>query len=247
MIAADRSLYRAGMTSDPGAEGHAAIPFRGWIADSAPEFRKELLRWARPQAFAAGAVIYQAGETNQSVFGVRSGVVVVQARNTHPDALLLHMLWPGDWFGTFPALRQRQRLFSATARTNVELLYVPGEHLQVMLDRRPEWVAELARDAISGLEAATQGAVDLLIRDASARCAAVLLRLSGQRWPAPQVGAQPVEIPATQGEIAMLCNLSKNTLSRVLNEFSDAGLLRLGYRSITIHDPARMRAIADAG
>lgn len=235
------------MTPDPGAEDHAAVPSRGWIADSCPGFRQELLRGARPLLFRAGSVIYRAGETSQSLFGIRTGVVVIQANNAHADALLLHMLRPGEWFGTLPALRQKQRIFSAAARTDVDLLHVPGEHLQAMLNRRPEWMAELARDSIRALEVAMQGAVDLLIRNASARCAAVLLRLSGQRWPTPEAGPELVEIPATQGEIAMLCNMSKNTLSRVLNDFSDDGLVRLGYRSITIHDPASLRVIADVG
>jgi hypothetical protein len=40
----------------------------------------------------------------QDMFGISSGVVTMQSRLTHPDAVLLHMLRPGEWFGTVPVL-----------------------------------------------------------------------------------------------------------------------------------------------
>ena len=45
-------------------------------------------------------MIYQADNAGQDVFGISSGVVTVQGKFTHPDAVLLHMLRPGEWFGT---------------------------------------------------------------------------------------------------------------------------------------------------
>jgi CRP-like cAMP-binding protein len=92
-----------------------------------------------------------------------------------------------------------------------------------------------------------QIAVDLLIRDASARCAAVLLRLAGRRWISGPDADLPSEIPASQSELATLCNVSRNTFSRVVKEFSDRRLVTLNYRSLTVNDPARLRGIAEAG
>ena len=90
-----------------------------------------------------------------------------------------------------------------------------------------------------------QIAADLLIHDASARCAAVLLRLAGRRWSSGPDADLPSEIPASQSEIAMLCNVSRNTFSRVAKQFSSRGLVTLDYRSLTVNDPARLRVVAD--
>ena len=92
-----------------------------------------------------------------------------------------------------------------------------------------------------------QIAADLLIRDASARCAAVLLRLASRRWASGPEADLPSEIPASQTELAMLCNLSRNTFSRVVKGFSGRRLVTLDYRSLHVNDPARLRAIADSG
>ena len=118
----------------------AGFPIRGWFADSHPEFRREVLALARPRSYAAGSVIYQADEAGQDVFGISSGVVTFQSKLTHPDAVLLHMLRPGEWFGTVSLLLERGRRVSAVARTDVSLLRVPGDDLRALLRRRPEWL-----------------------------------------------------------------------------------------------------------
>jgi len=235
------------MTDSRDLNVSASFPIRGWFADSDPEFRRELLALARPKSYAAGSVIYQADEIGQDVFGISSGVVTLQSKLTHADAVLLHMLWPGEWFGTVSLLLERGRRVTALARTDVNLLRVPGDELRALLRRRPAWFAELGRDAIYNMDLAMQIAADLLIRDASARCAAVLLRLAGRRWASGPDADLPAEVPASQSEIAMLCNVSRNTFSRLVKEFSHRRLVTLNYRSLTVNDPARLRVVADAG
>jgi CRP-like cAMP-binding protein len=131
--------------------------------------------------------------------------------------------------------------------TDVNLVRVPGDELRALLRRRPEWVAEIGRDAVHYMDLGMQIAADLLIRDASARCAATLLRLAGRRWVSGPDADLPSEIPASQTELAMLCNVSRNTFSRVVKEFSSRRLVSLNYRSLTVNDPARLRVVADAG
>jgi len=187
------------MAKAGGTSVQARFPIRGWFADCHPRFRREFLALARPKSCAAGSVIYQAGEAGQDVFGISSGFVVLQCRFTHADAVQLHMLRPGDWFGTLPLFLERTRRVTAVARTDVDILRIPGDELRTLLGRRPEWYAELGRDAVYSLD------------------------------------------------LAMLCNLSRNTCSRVVKEFSSRGLVTLNYRILTLNDPARLRVVADAG
>ena len=235
------------MTKSSGATVESCLPIRGWFADCTPRFRREFLALGRPKFYAAGSVIYQADDVGQDVFGISSGVVTVQSKFTHPDAVLLHMLRPGDWFGIVPVLLKRSRVVTTVARTDVDLLRVPGDEVRALLRRRPEWFAELGREPIYTMDLAMQIAADLLIRDAAARCAAVLLRLAGRRSASATDADLPSEIPASQTELAMLSNVSRNTFSRVVREFSSRRLVTLDYRSLTVNDPARLRDVADSG
>lgn len=225
----------------------ASCPIRGWFAQSHPQFRSDIFALARPKSCAAGSVIYQAGDFGHDIFGISSGVVVLQGRLTHPDAVLMHLMRPGEWFGTVPALLEQSRRVTAVARTDVDLLRVPGDELLALLRRRPEWFAELGRDAVYQMDLAMQIAVDLMIRHAPARCAAVLLRLASRRWAWGADADLPSEIPASQDELAMHCNVSRNTFSRVVKGFASRGLVTLNYRTLTVDDPARLRVVADSG
>ena len=187
-------MAKARVTSVP-----AGVPIRGWFADSHPHFRRDLLALARPKSRAAGSVLLQASDVGTDVFGVACGVVSMQCRFTNSDAVLLQMLWPGDWFGTFPRIVERgHRRISAVARSDTELRRVPGDDLRQLLRRR----------------------------------------LAGQRWASGPYANLSTEIPASQAEIAMLCNVSRNTFSRVLKGFSSRRLVTIGYKSLTVNDPA---------
>jgi CRP-like cAMP-binding protein len=236
------------MTSTGSPDVPTGFPIRGWLADCSTEFRREFLELGRPKSFSAGGVIYRTDDATAELFGIISGVVTVQCRFAHPDAVLLHLLWPGEWFGGQDLLAGRSRRYTTVARTDVELLRVPGDEMRALLQRHPEGVAKLARNSVYGLDLAMQTASDLLIPDASARCAATLLRLADRRWATGPHGDLPSEIPAaSQTELAMLCNVSRKTFSRVIGDFSRRRLVTVGYRSLTVHDPAQLRIVADSG
>lgn len=220
-------------------------PWRGWFAQSHPEFCRQLLELARPRFCPADSVIYRADEQSHELFGLVSGIVEVQGRLPHPDAVLMHFIHPGHWFGGSPIVAERPRRVSARARTDVELLSVLGDDLRDLLAQQPQWWQEIGRELVFAFDLALVTASDLLIRDVSARCAAVLLRFADRRSSFEPGCALQSEIPAAQAELAMACNVSRNTFATVLRRFEEAGWIRSGYRSIVVVDPAAMRALAD--
>lgn len=222
-----------------------AIPVRGWFAKCSPDVRHKILGLARPKHYPAGSVVFRAGDVGADVFGIISGVVTVECRFTHPDATLLHMLWPGEWFATLEAVTERYRRITVVVKTDAQLLRVPGEELQALLRLHPQDTFNLAYNPAYYLDVAMQAAADLLIRDAAARCAATLLRLARRRWASDPESTLPIEIPSSQSELAMLTNLSRSTFGRVIREFASRGLVTVNYRSLTLNDPARLRDIVE--
>lgn len=235
------------MPDSSGSSTTLPLPVRGWFADCSPAFRSALLAAARPRQFEAGAMLYRAEETTTDLFAILTGVITVQCRFAHPDAVLLHFLWPGHWFGSLDVLAGRRRRYSAIARTNVALLQIPSGDVRALLQAFPEGAARLGGNAVYGFDMSMQAAADLLIRDAAARCAAVVLRLADRRWASGHQADVPVEIPVSQTELAMLCNVSRKTLSGVLRRFAEEGLLTAGYRTLTLHRPRLLRIVSDAG
>ena len=148
------------MPETPANIMQSTLPDRGWFADCSPDLRREILALARLKSLAAGSVVFRAGDVGGDLFRIVSGVVTVQCRFTHQDAVLLHMLWAGEWFGTMEVMVERNRNYTAIARTDVTLLRLPGNELQALLRRRPEGIIMLGRHAVYGLDLAMQAAAD---------------------------------------------------------------------------------------
>jgi CRP/FNR family transcriptional regulator, cyclic AMP receptor protein len=100
--------------------------------------------------------------------------------------------------------------------------------------------------ALMNTSIAMSAADDLLIRDASRRCNATLLRLAGLR---NARGLTPPlsEVDVTQEELAYLSNLSRNATGLLLRDLEKRGLIELGYKSIRILDAAALQDFVRSG
>lgn len=223
----------------------SAVAWRGWFAECDQEFRRALLKLARRRSHPAQTVIYRAEEESHELFGVVSGYVEVQARVPHADAVFTHLIHAGHWFGAAPMTAGRPRRVTALSRTDVQLIYVVAEDLRDVLERHPAWWQQLGREVVYALDVMLQIASDLLIPDTTARCATVLLRFADRRSAHLKRFSTPSEIPATQTELAMACNVSRNTFNEVLRRFESAGWVQIGYRSIRVTDPAALLRLVE--
>lgn len=57
--------------------------------------------------------------------------------------------------------------------------------------------------------------------------------------------ATPPIIAVAQDELGAMANLTRHTISPILHGLAAAGLIALGYRTITIHKADVLRVIAD--
>jgi CRP-like cAMP-binding protein len=76
---------------------------------------------------------------------------------------------------------------------------------------------------------------DTVFKSVPARIAATLCLLAAEQQKRP-VG-RGVQIALTHEQIAALTGRSRETTTRVLDEYADRGLLRLGRGKVPIHDP----------
>jgi len=107
------------------------------LASLTPDFidhlrdRVELLR------FTPGQVICSQGEPADSFYLVRLGFVKVSQHRPGGD-LILAYLARGSYFGEMAFLTGTPRIATCSALDHVEVVRVPGEDFQLMLDRFPE-------------------------------------------------------------------------------------------------------------
>ena len=72
--------------------------------------------------------------------------------------------------------------------------------------------------------------------------AQIASRLHGYSF--PWGGGGPATLPIRQDELAELTGFSRKTVNLILRDFAKRGLVKTGYRSISVLDPAGLHAIA---
>ena len=123
------------------------------------------------------------------------------------------------------------------------MLHLPPQALLEIVAADPgawRWfgVAAMVHNSV-----AIGAADDLMIRDNVKRCAAVLLRLGGCRYPG-QHDLPPIEVDVSQKDFATLTKLTRTTAGAVLRKFEAAGHIDVPDRRVRILAPDARRANA---
>ena len=226
------------------AAGTQSLKSSGWLKETPSEFADAVLANCHWRAIAAGQTIQHAGDTHAGIFGLARGTVAITTSLGSPDAPMLHIGHPGLWFGYVALFKGRAVPNGIVARSDVLVAGMAQSQLEQLLAKHPPWWRYIGLLGVIYGNAAANIAADMMIRDSARRCAAALLRLADCRFELA-VGVQTVHAPLSQDELAAIANLSRTSISTILREFDEQGLISLGYRSVTLNDPSRLRAMVD--
>jgi CRP/FNR family transcriptional regulator, cyclic AMP receptor protein len=212
-----------------------------WLDRQPEDFREKLLSFAQTHPYSAQTPISHMGDEPQHFIGVLEGCVELTWAGLSGESTLLHLFWPGDWIGEYALITGQFRRGSLRARTKATVAFVQTRDLGRMLQEQPGWwkcLAELAADR-AGLAADCM--VDLMHRRPDVRCIAVLLRLAGSRVD-DEVAVDEQFVPLSQEELAVLANLSRNSVGTVLRQLRRSGLVDVRYGGVVIRSMKRLRA-----
>ena len=218
----------------------ALLSQTGWLSHIPKNIRDEFLNLCRCYKAGPAQAITHGGEESGGIFGIVSGVAGVYSATGSSEGPLIHIAGRSFWFGLFPVTNGRPRIISVTARNTCLVARISQFDLQGMLERNPEMWRWLNLLSLESAALAVQALSDLLISDTERRCATVLLRIAGCR----ESGDAPADAILTQADLAALSNLSRPTVSLVVQSLVRRGLISTGYRAITIHSPALLRRFA---
>ena len=226
-------------------EGMDILSQRGWLAGTPSEFRSFMIDRSQWQEVEAGTQIQAGGEESGDIIGLASGIIELRSIQGRSDTPIMHFARPVFWIGySSVAFDHRPHKVEATASTKVWLARVPIGPLKKLLVENPTYWQCFLRPAFFFADIALNVAADLLIRDSSRRCSAVLLRLSGRRFEESGESDQ-VEVLVTQDDLASAANLSRTSVRSILQRLATRGLIKQSYRGIIISDFGALRAFVD--
>jgi CRP/FNR family transcriptional regulator, cyclic AMP receptor protein len=202
-----------------------------------------LLERVNRKAMAQDAVIMHEGSAGENVALVLAGRVKLVARGVGDRSVVLAIRGPGELVGEMAALGGTRRSATAIAVEDVELGILPGEDFRGFLREHPDAALVLLRSLVGRMTEATRGLVELATQDSVGRVARRLIDLGANHG--SSVG--PYELELTQDELASWTGATRETVSRALRLMRQLGWVATGHRTITVLDPAAVRARGGEG
>ena len=194
----------------------------------------ELTERARRRRFAAGEVVFHAGDPADTLHLVRSGRFAVRITTEFGATATLNVVGPGGAFGELALLTpEAPRSATVAALEDAETLSIHQLDFDRLRRRRPQTDALLVEILAARVRELSEQLVEALHIPADTRVRRRLLDVVGA-YGSAEAGAV---VPLTQEELASLAGTSRATVNRVLRDEQARGALELSRGRTTLLDP----------
>jgi len=186
--------------------------------------------------FGKGELIYSPFDRADAMYIVQSGRVRLYRSAHDGRQLTLAMLDPGMSFGQVAVLEHELQDAYAEALTDCSVRLLTADALERAMAEHPQLALNLMRALASRLRDAEDQVESLAFRPVPARLAGKLLELMDRYGRVTPNGIR-IDERFTHLQLAEMIGTSRETLTKVLNELREEGLLDVRDRLIWILDP----------
>jgi CRP/FNR family transcriptional regulator, cyclic AMP receptor protein len=199
---------------------------------------------APARIFAAGELLYTPHRPVDVLFLLKRGRIRIFRVSPDGRALTTAIVPAGTMFGEMVLLGQRMYDNYAEALDEAHTCVMDRADVHRLLLSDPRIAARIVEILGRRLVAMERRLSDTVFNSVPRRVAATLCALVTEQAAASPDGTRRVAL--THEQIAALVGTSRETVTKALGEFAARGLIRLGRGRITVVDPARLAAEADA-
>jgi CRP-like cAMP-binding protein len=199
--------------------------------------RVELEKFAevtREKSYPKGSVILFEDDPGDSLFVVREGRVKVVLIGEDGREVILGVLGVGEYFGELSLIDDRPRSAHVIAMEDSNLLVLRREDFRKRVESSPSVAWSLLTELSRRLRRADDKIGGLVLLDVPGRIARLLLDL------AEESGTNAIEKTLTHQTIAQMIGASRETVSRAMKDFQDAGWITVERRRIALADRAAL-------
>lgn len=195
-----------------------------------------------------GELIAQEGSYAAGVYVVESGLISIgKYASKGWQKRCLRFLAPGEWFGLEPAFLGREAINAQFAKAIVPstLLFVERSNILAFSKAHPSILADLcrwlSREVLMLEFKLTRDAVETIDRNL-----ALLLIALTKKYGGKENTTVVLDLPISRQTMAEILGVSIETLSRVLRQFRERGLISTSKNKITIQDFEKLKEKARA-
>jgi CRP/FNR family transcriptional regulator, cyclic AMP receptor protein len=229
------------ITKTPHRSAPAALLDAPWASDLTEELRRRVLAETSIRKIAAGGAVCHKGEAPEHWIGVLRGLVKIATVSAEGRSISFIGVPSGGWFGEGSLLKNERLRYDGIALRESMISYMPRNTFMQLLDssvaftrfliiqlneRLGQFVAMVEYDRLLGPDAR------------------LAKELAGLFNPVLYPGNSN-SLPISQEELSRLVGLSRQRVNRALRRLERVGLVRVGYRSLTILNLEGLRRFED--
>ena len=174
---------------------------------------------------------------------VLSGQVLLHSSSVLGRELVLDVLKPGHLFGVSSLFGARAH-FDVVAWTKCRLAAVESSVLERAILGQPALAMEFLKHCMAALQRRGKQVEDFALLSFPSRLAKWFLRLAEEQGVEPNKG-DAFQCEFSQTLIARMVGVSRETVSRQMQRWEDAGIIAHAGKTISFSDPALLRKIAE--
>ena len=200
-------------------------------------------RLFRTRRFRRHEVIFHEGDPGDSLFVIAAGSVKIALGSEAGDEAIIATLGRGDFFGELSVLDGEDRSATAAALEPTELGSLSRAPFLELVETQPGLRSALLTGLAAELRGLTRHVEELHFLDLPGRLATRLVELARQGG-----GTGPgAELPwhYTQTDLASMIGGSRQSVSRLLSDLAEQGLVRVERDSIVIRDVEALARVAE--
>lgn len=196
---------------------------------------------AREIGLSKGQILFQRGTLLDGFYVVVQGQVKLAFSSPQGHEKVVAIIEPGQSFGEAMMFLEKPCPVFAQALADTHLLYIAKRGIFAAIDHDSAFARRMLAGLSIRLRSLIHDVEDYSLHSSTQRVIGFLLHLAGT----PDSGSATLELPTSKHVIASRLNLTPETLSRILHDLSESGLIAVKGRHITVLDMARLRQFDD--
>jgi CRP-like cAMP-binding protein len=212
----------------------------GWVDGLEACVRAEILGCARERQFPQGAMIQEGGEIATHVHQIVAGRVRQFILDESGNEILLHVYDAGDVLGDTLGLGELAYPLWLSTASAVTLRSWNAPFFSRLRAKHAAVDAAIATQTARRFRVTITALTELATLDAFGRVAGRLCHLvefaeiGGALW-----------LNCSQEDLAMMANVSRQTVNKVVAKLTDEGIVKGGYGSIRVNDVGALKRYRD--
>ncbi|MFW5999347.1 MAG: Crp/Fnr family transcriptional regulator [Halanaerobiaceae bacterium] len=200
---------------------------------------KLICQRANERQYNTGEIVFFEKDEVKKIYLLASGRVKLSMLSPEGKEKVLTILQEGDIFGEVSVFAEDPQPMTAEVVEDARLLILAWDELEEIIGRDPSIAIKII-DALSRkTRLLTTQIRELVFQDAAGRLASLLLRFLDDFGHSIN-GGEIIDIVLTHQEIANLIGTSRVTVTKLMNEFMDEGIIKKYRRKIVVKDRARL-------